>query len=162
MYECTYVRILCLNACLRDLYFPGQQTSIALHMADKWYLFNFITIPRKMCLKCHWLPCKSVATNSCHGGCWDISWKTKKLHNMEETNKMDAILQYHLYALTKGGRQSSACLLRTEKPPWVLVSEAVSVLQNEWTLHLVGSGRAGSGLVTSLCCLWKNIGQKKG
>lgn len=24
--------------------------------------------------KCHSFPCKSVATNSCHGGCWDISW----------------------------------------------------------------------------------------
>jgi hypothetical protein len=53
--------------------------------------------------------------------------------------------------LTKGGRQSSACLRRTEKPPWVLVSEAVSVLQNEWTVHLSGSGSGGSGLVTSLC-----------
>lgn len=53
--------------------------------------------------------------------------------------------------LTSGGRQSSACLRRTEKPPWVLVSEAVSVLQNEWTVHLGGSGRGSSGLVTSLC-----------
>lgn len=53
--------------------------------------------------------------------------------------------------LTSGGRQSSACLRRTENPPWVLVSEAVSVLQNEWTVHLGGSGGGGSGLVTSLC-----------
>lgn len=34
---------------------------------------------------------------------------------------------------TSGGRHSSACLLNTEKPPWVLVSEAVRVLQKECT-----------------------------
>ena len=34
--------------------------------------------------------------------------------------------------LTKGGKQSSAALRGTENPPWVLVSEAVSVLQNIW------------------------------
>lgn len=32
---------------------------------------------------------------------------------------------------TKGGRHSVACFLRTEKPPCVLVSEAVKILQNE-------------------------------
>lgn len=53
--------------------------------------------------------------------------------------------------LTSGGRQSSACLLRTENPPWVLVSDAVRVLQNEWTVHFSGSGRGESGLLTSLC-----------
>lgn len=42
-------------------------------------------------------------------------------------------------SLTKGGRQSSACLRRTENPPCVLVSEAVSVLQNECTVHFSGS-----------------------
>ena len=31
---------------------------------------------------------------------------------------------------TKGGKQSSAARRGTEKPPWVLVLEAVSVLQN--------------------------------
>lgn len=30
-----------------------------------------------MCRKCHSFPCRSVATNSCHGGCWDISWIDK-------------------------------------------------------------------------------------
>jgi len=54
-------------------------------------------------------------------------------------------------SLTNGGRQSSACLRRTEKPPWVLVSEAVSVLQNEWILTLGDSVKGSSGLVTSLC-----------
>ena len=34
-------------------------------------------------------------------------------------------------SLTKAGRHSVACFLRTEKPPWVLVSEAVKTLQNE-------------------------------
>lgn len=53
--------------------------------------------------------------------------------------------------LTSGGRQSSACLRRTENPPCVLVSEAVSVLQNEWTVQRGVSGRGGSALVTSLC-----------
>lgn len=33
-------------------------------------------------------------------------------------------------ALTRGGKQSSAARRGTEKPPWVLVSEAVRVLQN--------------------------------
>lgn len=42
-------------------------------------------------------------------------------------------------SLTKGGRQSSACLRSTENPPCVLVSEAVSVLQNECTVHFSGS-----------------------
>ena len=31
---------------------------------------------------------------------------------------------------TNGGRQSSACFLRTENPPWVLVSEAVRIFMN--------------------------------
>lgn len=42
-------------------------------------------------------------------------------------------------SLTKAGRQSSACLRSTENPPCVLVSEAVSVLQNECTVHFSGS-----------------------
>jgi len=33
--------------------------------------------------------------------------------------------------ITNAGRHSVACFLRTEKPPWVLVSEAVKTLQNE-------------------------------
>lgn len=45
---------------------------------------------------------------------------------VSDTKSMDSQLK-----LTNGGRQSSACLRRTENPPWVLVSDAVSVLQNE-------------------------------
>lgn len=107
--------------------------------------------------KVHWIPCRSVATNSCEGGCCDISWNIKrwtKQRNYEitfwcstkEVNKTNASSN-----LTSGGRQSSACLRRTEKPPWVLVSDAVRVLQKEWTLALGGSGRGESGPVTSDC-----------
>lgn len=63
--------------------------------------------------------------------------------------------------LTNGGRQSSACLRRTEKPPWVLVSEAVRVLQNEWTVHLSGSGSGASGLEISLCWLMEANNKKE-
>lgn len=38
---------------------------------------------------------------------------------------------------TRGAKQSSAALLGTEKPPWVLVSEAVKVLQNIWGVRLM-------------------------
>ena len=136
--------------------------------------------PRKMWRKCHSLPWRSVATSSCQGGCWDISWrgnwksapgrKNPTRKNMMIFGEVDAYtcidthtdtqtrLNRHL-ELTSGGKQSSACLRRTENPPWVLVSEAVSVLQNEWTLHLSGSGRGGSGLVTSLC--WYTKGNKR-
>lgn len=39
---------------------------------------------------------------------------------------------------TNGGKQSSAALRGTENPPWVLVSEAVRVLQNMWGVDFVG------------------------
>lgn len=71
--------------------------------------------------------------------------------NFSERKKMGVQQQRMIYILTNGGKQSSACLLNTEKPPCVLVSEAVRVLQNEWTGHLWGSGRGGSGLEISLC-----------
>lgn len=119
--------------------------------------------------KFHSLPCRSVAPNSCMGGCRDISWiatktklsarkvQIKKDVNYESINmlKIRKYLEQN-FKPTNGGRQSSACLLRTENPPWVLVSEAVSVLQNEWTVHLWGSGSGGSGLVTSLCWSKRN------
>lgn len=52
---------------------------------------------------------------------------------------------------TRGGRHSFACLRRTEKPPWVLVSEAVKTLQKECTVDLGGSGWQESGLTGSAC-----------
>jgi hypothetical protein len=63
-----------------------------------------------------------------------------------------------LLMLTSWGRHSSACLLRTEKPPWVLVSEAVNVLQKECAVHFSGSCSSGSRLVSSLC--WSSIFRK--
>lgn len=71
----------------------------------------------------------------------------KGLHQLWWYNYVQFCLE-----LTNGGKHSSACLLSTENPPWVLVSEAVSVLQKEWIVHLSGSGRGGSGLVISPCC----------
>lgn len=44
-----------------------------------------------------------------------------------------------------------ACLRRIEKPPWVLVSEAVKTLQKEWTVGFGGSGGHASGVVGSGC-----------
>lgn len=113
-------------------------------------------IPRKICLKCHSFPCRSVATNSCHGGCWVISWTKHENYRVKDNwrqswTSVSNDFQNEKKLLTSGGKQSSACLRRTEKPPWVLVSEAVSVLQNEWTVHLGDSGKGSSGLVTSLC-----------
>lgn len=54
-------------------------------------------------------------------------------------------------SFTSGGRHSVACFLRTENPPWVLVSDAVKTLQKEWTFGFGGSERHGSGLVGSTC-----------
>lgn len=54
--------------------------------------------------------------------------------------------------ITNWGRHSVACFRRTENPPWVLVSEAVKILQNECTVCLGGSGGHISGLLGSLCC----------
>jgi hypothetical protein len=58
---------------------------------------------------------------------------------------------------TRGGRHSSACRRSTEKPPCVLVSEAVSVLQKDLT-----AGRGGvvldpafSAAAASFCCVKK-------
>lgn len=79
----------------------------------------------------------------CTKGNWKIKHYVQKFHEKLKT--------LFLKVVTSGGRQSSACLRRTENPPWVLVSEAVSVLQNEWTVHLSGSGSGGSGLVISPC-----------
>ena len=68
--------------------------------------------------------------------------------------KADAYIQEVWYkVLTRGGRHSSACLLRTENPPWVLVSDAVRVLQKEYTKGFGGSGGRGSlSTEDSSCC----------
>lgn len=45
--------------------------------------------------------------------------------------------RYNFPTLTKGGKQSSAARRGTENPPWVLVSEAVRVLQNMWGVDVL-------------------------
>ena len=47
-----------------------------------------------------------------------------KIKSIKKLNQRDS-------SITKAGRHSVACFLRTEKPPWVLVSEAVKTLQKE-------------------------------
>ena len=69
-------------------------------------------------------------------------WKRTQTRNSTK-NKTDHI--------TNAGRHSMACFLRTEKPPWVLVSEAVKTLLNEWTGALGGSAVHGSGFIGSSC-----------
>jgi hypothetical protein len=54
--------------------------------------------------------------------------------------------------LTSGGRHSLAWRLSTEKPPWVLVSDGVRILQKECTTGLGISGRGGSGNVGRFSC----------
>lgn len=55
---------------------------------------------------------------------------------------------------TRGGRHSSACRRSTEKPPCVLVSEAVSVLQKDLTAGLgdAAAPELAFSAATSVCC----------
>lgn len=56
------------------------------------FLSVIYQLPRNICLKRHSLPCKSLATNSCVGGCLDMSCenkiqkKTLITNNTNETN----------------------------------------------------------------------------
>lgn len=61
---------------------------------------------------------------------------------------------YNFSTLTKGGKQSSAARRGTENPPWVLVSEAVRVLQNMWGVGvlLAPSTSVSSSPSTSPSC----------
>ena len=66
------------------------------------------------------------------------------------------MVQYVKEAPTRGGRHSSACRLSTEKPPCVLVSDAVKVLQKECTWNLGGGGGGDSfSIAFSSCCYKK-------
>jgi len=53
---------------------------------------------------------------------------------------------------TNGGRHSSACRFNTENPPWVLVSDAVSILQKECTRGRAGRGGKSSSSTNSTSC----------
>jgi hypothetical protein len=55
-----------------------------------------------------------------------------------------------LRKLTSCGRHSSAWRRSTEKPPCVLVSEAVNVLQKECTRGLAGAAGGAAGISSSL------------
>lgn len=97
-------------------------------------------LPRKICLKRHSFPWRSLAINSWVGGCRDISYNVQqcasrniKQNSKSNFNNSSSMAMRVRCLFTKGGRHSSACRLSTENPPCVLVSEAVNVLQNEWT-----------------------------
>ena len=55
-------------------------------------------------------------------------------------------------ARTRGGKQSSAARRGTEKPPWVLVSDGVRILQKVCTTGRGVSGRIGSQMRGRLSC----------
>jgi hypothetical protein len=130
---------------------------VAPKKCDKFKHHSNINSPRKMWRKCHSFAWRSLATSSCHGGFWVISYMTVPCTtNVEYCKIINMILckwvcYRMIFMLTSAGKHSSACLLRTENPPWVLVSEAVKVLQKEWALHFSGSCGSGSALVGSVC-----------
>lgn len=119
---------------------------------------NSNALPLNICLNFHSNPWRSLATNSCVGVAWVISYQNinSKQHMCKAFNQ-PLELQYEpskhkIRVITNWGRHSVACFRRTENPPWVLVSEAVKILQNECTVCLGGSGGHISGLLGSLCC----------
>ena len=63
--------------------------------------------------------------------------------------------------ITNVGRHSFAFFLSTEKPPWVLMSEAVKTLQKEWILAFGGSSMHLWRPVGSLCYSLLQKKQKK-
>lgn len=73
------------------------------------------------------------------------------MHQFVKRRQTVAYIWQDQLIFTRDGRHSLACFLRTENPPWVLVSDAVKTLQKEWTFGLWGSGRHGSWLVGSAC-----------
>lgn len=152
----------CINYMLIFNITSHQQYLKIRYLKSNWHSTNACkekAKPLNMWRKGHSLPCKSVATRSWQGGCWVMSCEKKNNKKNSSSEKIPSPSKPKLCIreLTSGGRHSSACLRRTEKPPWVLVSEAVSVLQKEWALHLSTSGSWGSRLVTSLCWNEKEI-----
>ena len=132
-----------------------------------------------MCRKRHSTPCKSFATSSCVGGFLPMSWSREQNISRESAyisphletrhiakERSDHVnLEKEIKNPTNGGRHSSAWRLKTENPPWVLVSEAVSVLQKEWAWGLGCGGGRGSFSIAFSSCWWypkhhKSVHQK--
>lgn len=84
-------------------------------------------LPRYMWRKVHTLSCKSLAFISWAGGCIEKSYRFKWWAKHLQSIKLACT--YWGSTLTRGGKIFSAALRGTEKPPWVLVSLAVNVLQ---------------------------------
>ena len=77
-------------------------------------------------------------------GCNPARFPIRRISSAKQTpkKKINSLLQkrklfffFLQYTPTSGGKQSSAARRGTEKPPCVLVSEAVSVLQNMWGIR---------------------------
>lgn len=62
-----------------------------------------------------------------------------KRNSSARQNIMELIELLLIWGQTRGGKQSSAALRGTENPPWVLVSDAVRVLQNMWEVDFEGT-----------------------
>lgn len=79
----------------------------------------------------------------------DHEAKAKITTTAKATNSKHTTSSQRSSKLTSGGRHSSAWRRSTEKPPCVLVSEAVNVLQKECTRGLASAGGA-AGISSSL------------
>lgn len=92
-------------------------------------------LPRYMWRNVHTLSCKSLACISWAGGCMEKSYRRMWVHLIPIAKKMLKIM-WLKSSHTRGGNIFSAARRGTEKPPWVLVSLAVSVLQknSDWGL----------------------------
>jgi hypothetical protein len=71
---------------------------------------------------------------------------TTKATNSKPTTAVLATSSQWSSKLTSGGRHSSAWRRSTEKPPCVLVSEAVNVLQKECTRGLASAAGGAAGI----------------
>lgn len=81
-----------------------------------------------------------------------LTRETKFNHSKASINCSPLTIYVIEQILTRGGKHLRACGLRTENPPCVLVSEAVSVLTKEHTLVLGGDDKAVSSSKLSLSC----------
>jgi hypothetical protein len=75
-----------------------------------------------------------------------ITTATKATNSKPTTAAVLATSSQRSSKLTSGGRHSSAWRRSTEKPPCVLVSEAVNVLQKECTRGLASAAGGAAGI----------------